>query len=501
MQKKVINFLPLVATIMMLMLVLLSVQSNPFSIINPQLDSSSFIYFGHGMKDGLIPYKDMFDNKGPFLVLLNFIAVILDTVSFGNGLFIIEFVFLAVSFYFMYKLSSFFKVGSCIYVIALLFITPALTQFISFGNYTEEYAFTFILISLYIFLDVLLHENKSAINYILIGIFGSCTLLLRLNMVATWIVFFLVLVSYYLLKKQYKAIIKGTLWIMFGASIVALVFIVYGIATHSFKEMIDDSIIFNLSYSSTTFSQKLANSLDFYNAFQSKGFILFTLLYVLIIGFNWNNFNLKIKFMHIGLIIAALINFYTVIMSGRFYGHYGLTQLPYFFLFIILTLSMILNQQNVHITRAILSALIVIPFVMSFQNVKGTISYVNVTGSGTANQNQIINYIQMHSDKSQKIYAHNIGANFYTFSQRYANSKYFLLPAVNFNENANLKIDFVKSFSTKLPEYIVISQDVYLGKNLNNDFMNEYIVRTINAKYTKINVVDGEFALFKMKDK
>lgn len=86
-------------------LILLTLNSNVFSNRIDAHDSSMFLYFGKGISEGLIPYKDMFDHKG---IVLFFIQYIANIVGLGNiflGIFLVEAVFLLIALIFLYKTS------------------------------------------------------------------------------------------------------------------------------------------------------------------------------------------------------------------------------------------------------------------------------------------------------------------------------------------------------------------------------------------------------------
>ena len=56
---------------------------NPFSKTYEGMDTYVFAYIGESMHDGQIPYKDIFDHKGPFLYFINYLGTFFET----NGLY------------------------------------------------------------------------------------------------------------------------------------------------------------------------------------------------------------------------------------------------------------------------------------------------------------------------------------------------------------------------------------------------------------------------------
>ena len=63
--------------------------SSPLYPFNPWDDVNVFFTLGRGIKHGLVPYKDIFDHKGPLLYFIYFLAVLISEKSFV-GVWLIE---------------------------------------------------------------------------------------------------------------------------------------------------------------------------------------------------------------------------------------------------------------------------------------------------------------------------------------------------------------------------------------------------------------------------
>ncbi|WP_314319056.1 hypothetical protein [Paucilactobacillus nenjiangensis] len=505
MKKKVLNTLIIISTIIMVGCVLLSLQSNPFSVIDPQHDSSMFIYFGRGMSNGLIPYIDMLDHKGPMLWFINFIADLIDKVASGWGLFIVELIFIGAAYYSMLKISKLLKSTSLVYLLTILSITPVIMLLFNNGNYTEEYAFTFILWALYLLIRNFVTEENTKLSLFIIGSLGSATFFLRPNMISVWVVFCLMFLFFGIFTKKYFVLRKQALWIFIGGTSVVCLISLYGILTNSFSEMWNDSIIINMMYSTSSTVEKINSGKFFLKLFWQNGILWSVFGYTLIVLLNWKNYNLKYKFMHITLLIGFVVNFLTIIMSGRNYWHYGVTQLPYFFIMICFSLVTITNIKFKKIHKYCLITIIAaIPIVFSAKYMISNLVYINTTifpnhtGRKISNSHQIISYIDNHTTKNQKIYVHNIDANIYLQSGRFANSKYFVLPAIDYDKTSKFKTDFENSFEHSYPKFIVVTKVMYTQDHENDFMMNNYIYDVIQKKYTKVKSIHGEMLLFKL---
>lgn len=114
-------------------------------------DSSYFMLVGQGMTKGLLPYRDFFDMKGPYMYLIEYIA---QKICWGRtGCFLMEVVHLTASLWIIEETfgivlqeKSLKKYGKYIYIIPILFVASfAFEQ----GNLTEEYSLPWLLGGVY----------------------------------------------------------------------------------------------------------------------------------------------------------------------------------------------------------------------------------------------------------------------------------------------------------------------------------------------------------------
>lgn len=148
------NILIFIILLFITFLVMLMSPLNLFSINGVSgIDSSVFKTIGYYMNNGLLPYKDIFDHKGPILYILNYLGYI---ISPNRGIWVIEFVFMFISTCFIYKISR-LKCDKKISIFITIIILSLLCLYFEQGNLCEEYALPLELISLYIFLKYFLN--------------------------------------------------------------------------------------------------------------------------------------------------------------------------------------------------------------------------------------------------------------------------------------------------------------------------------------------------------
>jgi hypothetical protein len=104
----------------------------------PPDDSSVFAYIGWAMHHGLMPYRDLWDHKGPLLYYLQFAGTSLtQTSTFGIGL--LELIALSIALFLLYRVIASFVspfVGRVVAIVAVSYVA----HFSSGGNMCESWA-------------------------------------------------------------------------------------------------------------------------------------------------------------------------------------------------------------------------------------------------------------------------------------------------------------------------------------------------------------------------
>ena len=94
-------------------------RRNPITGFTPGTDQGVYLYIAHQLLNGAPPYRDVFDNKGPLLYLINALGLILGGGSFW-GVYVLEYCLLAVSTVLTYLLLK-LRTGWLIAALATLF--------------------------------------------------------------------------------------------------------------------------------------------------------------------------------------------------------------------------------------------------------------------------------------------------------------------------------------------------------------------------------------------
>ena len=113
---------------------------NPFSVHGTSwVDSSVFKYIGGRMAKGDVPYRDMFDHKGPIIYFLNLIGYY---IAPNRGIWVIEFIFMFFSLLGAYKIARMFcNAGQSLFIVMIAM--SLIFSYLEGGNLVEEYAIPF----------------------------------------------------------------------------------------------------------------------------------------------------------------------------------------------------------------------------------------------------------------------------------------------------------------------------------------------------------------------
>ncbi|MCR5503745.1 MAG: hypothetical protein K6F53_12130 [Lachnospiraceae bacterium] len=124
-------------------------RSSFLYITNNWNDVNSYFTMGKGMMNGLVIYRDLYDQKGPYLYLLNGLAYLISRKSF-LGIFLFEVAAATVSLYYIFKTAAIFCKEKTA-IILLPVVSALMYSSLSFyqGGAAEEYCLPLMICSLY----------------------------------------------------------------------------------------------------------------------------------------------------------------------------------------------------------------------------------------------------------------------------------------------------------------------------------------------------------------
>ncbi len=284
-----------------------------------ETDSGVFKTMALVMEHGYMPYRDSFDHKGPLLYILNWIG---NRISQYRGIWLIEVLFLSICVFMIYKIAR-IECGILPSLITTLLSMSLLFSYFEGGNFTEEYALPFITITLFISIDYLKNNKIGRGRLLIAGVCLGAVLLLRPNMISVWLVFGVTILVSKIVADEKKELVDYVFFFLIGVISVVIPIIIWLAVNGCFTNFIYDYIVFNMNYVSSEeeISLGTARVLSFWHFFDSIIFMIsfFSSLFYLVKDRS---------IIHVSVFIYIVISLLFVAMSGRIYGHYGMTLIP-----------------------------------------------------------------------------------------------------------------------------------------------------------------------------
>lgn len=298
-------------------------------------DSAFFILVGQGMTKGLLPYRDFFDMKGPYLFLIEYIG---QKICYGRtGAFIIQCFNISFCLYIIGKMSDLFA-AKLIWLNRIIAFLPALAvAAINYekGNLTEEYCLPAVLLSLYFCLKYFkdAEAGKGFKHPLLYSLFYGFAVgficFIRITNAATVGAILVVIFLFLLHKREIKNAVLNLLMVFTGFVAACAGPCIFFYSKNLLPEMLNQVFVFGATYSSEfTFAEKLQRSFSHY------GFYFLILLLPVVICIIYRE---KWYMMLLSLLSAILLLF--AVILGNAYAHYLMLFIPHVVLAVVIAIK------------------------------------------------------------------------------------------------------------------------------------------------------------------
>ena len=249
-----------------LAVLLFTTRSSPLFVCNNWDDANSYFTMGKGLMNGLVIYRDLYDQKGPFLYLLYGLAYLISNRSF-LGVFIFE--ILAATVFLYYSGLFVQRKSSAILAYAMLPVLGAAVYSswsFYFGGAAEEFCLPFLAIAL-VHMDEILNDDCSddglKRSFGSVGLCTGVVAQVKYTMLGYFVAWFVIVVLWIVIKRGVLHGIKLALRYVFFAIIPSVPWFVYFLLTSSLDDWYRCYIYNNLFfYSQVTtegyvFTQKI----------------------------------------------------------------------------------------------------------------------------------------------------------------------------------------------------------------------------------------------------
>lgn len=257
--------------------VLLGTSKNSFLYaFNDWVDANAFFTVGKSIMNGVVPYRDLFEQKGIILYFIYGFGYLLYHKGF-YGVFILELFSFSIFLYYLHKIFNMYLDSnySLVLLPIIAFLTTTSFSFVHGGS-CEEFALPYLMISFYYYFKHFKVKKLDNKEYLINGILCGIVFMMKYTMIGFWVGFGFLILFDYLRNKDYKGALRLCLYFFIGVFIPISICLIYLGFNVAIKKFIDYYFIINMtSYN----SNESLGILGFFNRSFSKFF--YTLIY------NW----------------------------------------------------------------------------------------------------------------------------------------------------------------------------------------------------------------------
>lgn len=290
---------------------------------NDWTDANCFFTVGKAIANGIVPYRDIFEQKGPLLYALHALAYLISNDTFF-GVYILEillcFAFLMLTYVILCRYNH-----KSIFFLPVIAAIAYSSESFYMGDSAEEFCLPLLAHSLYVSVKALKNEKMPSLSeYFVIGITSGCVLWIKYTMLGFYIG--LVVVPFYLLIKNHdwKKIVSMLLTIFAGvaaASAPILLYFAYNGAIYDLFEVYfyDNMFLYSGSGSSIPVLGIIGNILNGLGHLLRDNML--TAVMILVGYFGCFHSEKRYVFMHYMCLLVGTFTF--VYVGGRSYPYYA----------------------------------------------------------------------------------------------------------------------------------------------------------------------------------
>lgn len=195
--------------------------SSPLYPFNYWEDPNCFFTVGSGILRGQVPYRDLYEQKGPLLYFIHALAALISQKTY-LGIFFIQIIICTVTHYYSLKIAGLYvEITKRLYVLSI----PAMMLLYSsnsyfYGDSAEEMILPFYVIALYILLKTLKNKalpSRKETAFIAVG--TACAFWIKYTLCGFFLGMVLIFLVFSIRKRQFKKLLP--LMLIFIAVFVA----------------------------------------------------------------------------------------------------------------------------------------------------------------------------------------------------------------------------------------------------------------------------------------
>lgn len=454
-------------------------------------DTALWHVIGRGITQGFVPYRDLFEHKGPLLFFIYAFSWCFREQRLA--MFLVQWGFFSITLCFLYRLCLLFtnKIKA---LVGVLFFLLVFCGTIGEGGMSEEWSLPFIVITLYYafrYLFTMQKKKEHPVSYgFLYGICFGCVAMIRLNNAAPIGGVILAFIIIMIKQKKVACILKNAIAFIFGMLIPMIPIALWYWIKDSLEYLWWGAFLFNFNYA--------VNAWDIRTLWEKIRPYLTAVPHLIVLLLTVAELKKKDEKQE-GYWLLGIASTVTmvVLMFGYSYIHYFTIFLP----FITIAFCILLEEFKIKLKKSRLlfilaTFVLAVPFLWQAARNAGKSILFNTMGWYDKMEEEIRTFTEQIPEED----IDSVWGNGTAFSKVFCISgitpcfPYFDNAPVHYVMEPKMNDYTVEMFETNPPKWIIVAT---VGES-HIDAMEKYIPE----KYELYDILDGEkhLELYRLKE-
>ncbi len=303
-------------------------------------DTGIYSAVGIGLNHGDVLYRNIFDNKPPFIYYLySYLERIPFSLTFEYQM--LSLISTLLTEFLVYKIAR-IKFGEKVAILSTLFFSIFIASAFFEGNVAnvENYFMFFTTLSIYL---IIKNDKfrKSILYTYLLGVILGLGVMFKVSAILDG--FFVIVLFFFIFEADshdFKSFIKNSWFYGIGVLSPMILFLLYEILIHNFKNAINAMFLYNIPYVSYQASNRILGFSYF------KFTLVMFFIAIIFIYFLYKKFKIDINIVII--ILWFLCDYYASVISGRGYLHYLLQPLVPFSILLAYLIFLVIRSNIIY---------------------------------------------------------------------------------------------------------------------------------------------------------
>lgn len=222
-------------------------KSSPIYPFNDWVDANCFLTVGKSMAEGLVPYRDLYEQKGPLLYAVHALASLVSDTGFF-GVYLIEIINAAIFLLFAYKTVEAHCGEKCVVLIPLLAAAVYSCKAFFHGDSAEELCLPLIAYCIMVGERAVREKSfPTAREFFFVGVTSGCVLWIKYSLLGCYIGWILVPAFFMLKSHKLAEMVKSFAALVSGVAAASVPIVIFFGLNNAIGDLLNVYFIDNLT--------------------------------------------------------------------------------------------------------------------------------------------------------------------------------------------------------------------------------------------------------------